>query len=260
MAKIKSEALDLKILLHPMRLIGKRILFVDDEPSIRATLPVVLRRFGFTVTVAETVQEALQEVEKEGFDLLLSDLNIEKQGDGYEVVRAIRKVNPRCAAIVLTGYPGVESAVDGIHLSIDDYIIKPADTDALVAVLAEQIAAREPKARILSVSYDETLLRMRHMILEKEGYEVVSSVGLNPSLEHCKRGGFDLLVLGHSIPNGNKWKVVETFRQVCPAPIISLRRGASEQMVDGADFHIETDPEPLLKLVADVVRKKGAAQ
>jgi hypothetical protein len=52
--------------------------------------------------------------------------------------------------------------------------------------------------------------------------------------------------------------MMEAFRQVCPAPIISLRRGASEQMVDGADFHIEPDPEPLLKLLADIVPPKSA--
>jgi hypothetical protein len=42
------------------------------------------------------------------------------------------------------------------------------------------------------------------------------------------------------------------------AGIISLRRGASEQMVDGADFHIEPDPELLLKLLADIVPPKSA--
>ena len=98
------------------------------------------------------------------------------------------------------------------------------------------------------------------MILENEGYEVVSAHGFANGTEHCKQGGFDVFILGHSIPYDEKRKMVEIFRQVCPAPIISLRRGASEQMVDGADFHIESDPEPLLKLVDQLVHERPAAQ
>lgn len=119
----------------------KRLLFVDDEPAIRATLPVILRRYGFTLTVAATVVDAIQQIQSQEFDLLLCDLNIEREGDGYDVVRAMQKVNPTCAVMVLTAYPAVESAVEGIHLRIDDYIIKPSNADALVALLAQKLLA-----------------------------------------------------------------------------------------------------------------------
>lgn len=119
----------------------KRLLFVDDEPSIRAMLPVILRRYGFTVTVASTVAEAVQQIENQEFDLLLCDLNIERESDGYDVVRAMQKVNPTCVVIILTAYPAIESAVEGIHLRIDDYIIKPSNADALVALMAEKLLA-----------------------------------------------------------------------------------------------------------------------
>jgi DNA-binding response OmpR family regulator len=123
-------------------LIHKRILFVDDEPAIRATLAVILRRYGFLVTVAATVAEALEQIQKQEFDLLLSDLNIEGERDGYNIVRAMRKLNPNCINIVLTGFPDEESAAEGLELGIDDYIAKPANADALVAMLAEKLAAR----------------------------------------------------------------------------------------------------------------------
>ena len=125
-----------------MGLIHKRILFVDDEPAIRATLAVILRRYGFLVTVAATVAEALEQIQKQEFDLLLSDLNIEGERDGYNIVRAMRKLNPNCINIVLTGFPDEESAAEGLELGIDDYIAKPANADALVAMLAEKLAAR----------------------------------------------------------------------------------------------------------------------
>ena len=125
-----------------MGLIHKRILFVDDEPAIRATLAVILRRYGFIVTVASTVGQAIEEIKKQEFDLLLTDLNIEGKRDGYNIVRAMRQANPNCINIVLTGYPDEESAAEGLELGIDDYIAKPANADALVALLAEKLAGR----------------------------------------------------------------------------------------------------------------------
>jgi DNA-binding response OmpR family regulator len=113
-------------------------------------------------------------------------------------------------------------------------------------------------ARILSVSYDELLLRTRHMLLQQAGYEVVSSLGFTESLQHCKQGNVDLFILGHSIPYSDKQQLVESFRGVCPAPIISLRRNLGEQLVEGANHHIEPDPEPLLDLVDRILSGKAA--
>jgi DNA-binding NtrC family response regulator len=121
----------------------KRLLFVDDERGIRETLSLILLRYGFTVTLAATVQQALEQIEAQEFDLLLCDLNIEQKRDGYTIVRAMREVNPRCITIILTGYPDMESAIEGIHLGVVDYITKPMNADELVALLTEKLAARE---------------------------------------------------------------------------------------------------------------------
>lgn len=235
----------------------KRLLFVDDEPGIRATLPVALRGYGYEVTVAGTAAEALRVIEAERFDVLVSDLNIDAAADGYAVVDAIRQVDRKCVVIVLTGYPDLETALNGIHHGIDDYLVKPAGAEALAGAIAERLQARKPKARILSVSYDLPLLRTRNMLLEREGYEVVSTSTLEASLEQCRQGGFDIFVLGHSIPYAEKEKLVDEFRKHCPATVISLRRNAGEQLVRGADHLIEPDPEPLLKLVAQIARQSS---
>ena len=120
----------------------KYILFVDDEPAIRATLPAILRRRGFQVTVAATVQEAVTAMYLQQFDLLLTDLNIDQEGDGFQVVRSMREANPRCVMVILTAYPSIESAVEGIHQALDDYVVKPTDTDALVAMLSRRLARK----------------------------------------------------------------------------------------------------------------------
>ena len=123
---------------------SKRLLFVDDEDSIRAMLPLILQGHGFEVKTAASVPEALQEIQSSKFDVLLSDLNIGEPGDGYEVIRAVRQANPGCVAIILTAYPYVEGALESIRHEIDDYFAKPADIDALIATLQKRLAARLP--------------------------------------------------------------------------------------------------------------------
>jgi DNA-binding NtrC family response regulator len=117
----------------------KRVLFADDERGIRETLPVILRRYGFLVTVVATIAHALQEVHSKEFDLLLCDLNIERESDGLDVVREMRKINPECVVLILTGYPAMDTAVEATRLGVDDYIAKPASADILVAMIGERL-------------------------------------------------------------------------------------------------------------------------
>ena len=102
----------------------KRILFVDDEPSIRLTLPPVLQQAGFDVHVAESVGDAIFEINSHSFDALISDLNIAEEGDGFLVTTAMRHIQPNCATFILTGYPAFETALQAIHSQVDDYLAR----------------------------------------------------------------------------------------------------------------------------------------
>lgn len=108
-------------------------------------------------------------------------------------------------------------------------------------------------ARILLVSSDESLLRTRQMLLEEKGHEVVSALGFVSSLEHCRAGGFDLFILGHSLSHSQKKRLVETFKRFCPAPIISLRRRPAYDDGCGADYYSDPEPDALLQLVDRIV-------
>ena len=118
----------------------KRLLFVDDEPSIRLTLPPVLEDYGFEVTAAGSVAEAIDKIESAHFDVLLSDLNIGEEGDGFHVVKAMRRRQPRCITLILTGYPAFESALLAIRHQVDDYLVKPADIDVLVKTINSKLS------------------------------------------------------------------------------------------------------------------------
>lgn len=121
-----------------------RMLFVDDEPSIRLTLPAILRMHGHSVEVAATVSEALIAIQSRKFDVLISDLNIGNAGDGFTVVSAMRRTQPECVTLILTGYPGFESALQAIRSQVDDYLVKPTQIERLVETIEHRISDRTP--------------------------------------------------------------------------------------------------------------------
>ncbi len=122
-----------------------RLLFVDDEPSIRLTLPPILQESGFEVKIASTVPEALGEITESRFDVLVSDLNISEAGDGFRIVQAMRQFHPQCITVILTGYPGFEQSAQALCYEVDDFVVKPADIDALVAGIHQKLALRRNK-------------------------------------------------------------------------------------------------------------------
>ena len=119
-----------------------RLLFVDDEPNIRLTLPAILKREGFEVTTAATVPEALDHIIKRTFDVLLADLNIGQPGDGFTVVSAMRRTQPEALTLILTGYPDFDTALQALRDQVDDYLTKPADIKYLVSSVKEKL--RQP--------------------------------------------------------------------------------------------------------------------
>lgn len=144
----------------------KKILFVDDEASIRETLPAVLRWNGFDVVVTSNVTDSLREISAQRFDLLLSDLNIGEPGDGFTVVSAMRRTQPWAATIIITGYPAFESALRAIQSQVDDYVVKPANIPELLRTIREKI--ENPTVR------QQPPIMELHEILDQEKSSILS--------------------------------------------------------------------------------------
>ena len=122
-----------------------RLLFVDDEAGIRATLPPILEMHGFDVTSVATVSEALDAIHSQQFDLLLADLNVGQAGDGFMLVSAMRRTQPECVNIIITGYPDFPAALEAIRAQVDDFVVKPTDTDQLINLLKGKVGAHTPQ-------------------------------------------------------------------------------------------------------------------
>ena len=152
-----------------------RILFVDDEDNIRLTLPVLLEKHGFDVTPVASVAGALVQINAVSFDVLVADVNIHREGDGFLVITAMRRAQPNCKNFILTGYASLENAIRAIQNQVDDYFTKPADVEELVANIKARLAApasqpvrlaavlmeheREISAKILDAIKRDAILR-----------------------------------------------------------------------------------------------------
>src|SRR5437870_1355483 len=117
------------------------LLVVDDEPSARSTLALLLRKRGHRVLEAEGVASATTRLAEEVFDLVVTDLRM-PDGDGLDVLRAAKAHAPDTEVILLTAYAEWKSAKEAIRLGALDYFEKGQEPDELYHRIDKALAGR----------------------------------------------------------------------------------------------------------------------
>jgi len=107
------------------------ILFADDETLIRKSFTRELRAEGFAVTPVADGKEAIAELEKRQYDLVITDLMM-PDVDGFGVLKYVKQHTPQTSVIILTGYGDIRAAIDALRLGADDFTLKPCEVDELV--------------------------------------------------------------------------------------------------------------------------------
>ncbi len=123
------------------------ILLVDDESSMRLTLTMLLKNAKHTLMQSATGADALEKLEKNHFDVVLTDLNLDKIS-GLDILRAAKTNNPQTEVIVLTGYSTVESAVAAMKAGAIDYLTKPVDTEELLLAVGRATERQKLKSEV----------------------------------------------------------------------------------------------------------------
>ena len=113
---------------------GFRILVVDDELIIRDSLKEWLEVEGFAVDMAASGQEALDQLSKQTYQLMLLDLKMPEM-DGVEVLQRAKEEFPDLGVVMMTAYATVETAVEAMKIGAQDYLVKPFDPETLIPMV-----------------------------------------------------------------------------------------------------------------------------
>ena len=112
----------------------RTLLIVEDDKSFLQRLARAMEARGFEVTTAESIGEGLQQVEKAAPAFAVVDMRL-GDGNGVDVIVALKQRRPDARAIILTGYGNIATAVNAVKIGAVDYLSKPADADDVVAAL-----------------------------------------------------------------------------------------------------------------------------
>ena len=160
-----------------------RVLVVDDELSLRKVLSATLQREGYEVQVASDGEEALAALERDGADVVVTDLVMPRM-DGLTLLRKVVKAHPDVPVIVVTAHGKVDSAVTAMKAGAFDFVTKPFEHDDLKAIIAK--AARQSDLNARNVVPDEPGRRRFTEIIGKgqrmiELQQIIAKVADAPS-------------------------------------------------------------------------------
>ena len=170
-----------------------RLLVVEDDPALNEVLCEQLRTLGHSAVSASTVADGLEQLRGNDFDVALLDLML-PDGSGIEILRRIADEELPTEAIVLTGYAGVDTAIEAMKLGAYDYITKPARINELEILV--QKAGEKARLRRENVS-----LKVR-LVNQERGYGLITEdAGMKELMETVARvapSDLPVLVQGES--------------------------------------------------------------
>lgn len=119
----------------------EKILVVDDEPSLRDVLSIMLKKAGYATSTAADGDEAVTRINKEIYDLVITDLKMPGMG-GMDVLKAVKSSSPETVVLVVTAFGSAESAVEAMKLGAYDYLTKPFQIDEVQLTIRNALEKR----------------------------------------------------------------------------------------------------------------------
>ena len=195
-----------------------RVLVVDDEPSMRDMLRIVLRRDGYDVTVAPNGREAVELLGREHVDLLISDIRM-PDISGVEVLRVAKETNRDIVAFMMTAFASTDSAVEAMRLGAVDYFTKPFSMDELRLKVRTHLEALR--------------LKQENVLLKR---------ALNTTHEFCN-------IIGRSDAMLDLFKMIETIAKTNSTVLVTGESGTGKDLVARAvHYHSLRREHPFVAL------------
>ena len=141
------------------------ICLVEDEPTLLATLEDVLQEAGHEVRACTDGDQAMERIQRERFDVLISDVRLPGE-DGYALARSALDKNPPIQVVLMTAYAEVNRAVEMLKLGVCDYLTKPFEEARLLAIISslEQELGASPACSGAPVAVAPVMIDLLRMV------------------------------------------------------------------------------------------------
>ncbi len=166
-------------------MLDKRILVVDDEESMCQYLSILLGKEGYKVTTAGSGAEALALMEKQPFDVVLSDIQMPKV-DGIQLLKGIKAVDPETPVIMLTAYASEQSAIDAVNLGAYSYLQKHCKNDEIKVAVRNALQLRNARSENVQLRRELTRKKTNTKIIGQSTrmqsvYKMVDKISATPA-------------------------------------------------------------------------------
>lgn len=186
-----------------------KMLIVDDEPTIRESLKMVLTEEGYDTETACDGSEALKLATAQNFDIIISDLKMPEM-DGISLLKKVNKICPQTSVIIITAHGSLDSAIEALRIGAYDYILKPFD-------------------------FDDVLLKIKRLLRH------VELVQENMALRSEIRQKFDFSnIIGQSPQMKQVFKLIEKVAKTKGNVLITGKSGTGKELVAKA-IHYNSD-------------------
>lgn len=209
-----------------------RVLLVEDEETLSATLGELLRRRGHECEIVTTVEDGLARLAQGSFDAVVTDIHL-PDGNNLEMLDAIQRAEGSPPVIIITGFPSLENALRAIERQAFAYRIKPFDFNELLDLVDQAIAQARLRSRV-GRSAERTAELSRELARLRAGASRISRDALDQSVID-----YVVLLLGNNMETiGEVMEILQSLElQQARQPVRALSRHPEAEMFKAAVAH-----------------------
>lgn len=169
-----------------------KILVVDDEKSMREILEIFLKNEGYTVSVADNGEKAIEAVKKDIYDLIITDMKMPKVS-GIDLLKNVKQIAPDTIVVVFTAFGTTKSAVEAMKLGAYDYIQKPFQMDEIRLVVKNALEKQKLRKDVSLLREQLAAPSLENIIGESAAMRELFSV-----ISKCASSNANVLIMGES--------------------------------------------------------------
>jgi CheY-like chemotaxis protein len=207
-----------------------KVLVVDDNEDLLATLSLILRGYGFSVTTAYDGESAVDTFRLEDFDVILMDV-VMPHMNGVEAFRAIRDIDPEAAVILMTAYSEEELIQQALAGGVDRVVYKPVSVERVIEMVWDACMGQP----VLIVDDDADLLDTLARTLETAGHRAVTAASGEEAVRIVRENACPIAFVDIKLPLMDGLETYLRLKEINPATTAVMMTGFRNEVRDALE-------------------------